>query len=321
MIQLYHQIIDDLNSEYPIIELRIRELKSIQNLHFQLYDETQGKAEYDPTTYYNALFWVQHYEMFFNDKYPESLSFITEDQIHERLKKYIKQEKKTSTVFYEWNEFKIHEVRPYLGKHGIKNTKQLFDVQSHDFFLMQTANLIVYPKLMKQYGSVELDQLLFTLRFKTAWLLENLNQIKESNREFEVFLKNKLGIVEQQIANLPEVTMLLTEGKSVDKIIEIIRKENPETPLYDISKDAINNLGYYLMDDRKYTDALKIFELGTVLYPNWFNSYDSYGECLFKLQDYKNALKAYERALELNPNSGNSRKMLNYLNMKGEELK
>lgn len=71
------------------------------------------------------------------------------------------------------------------------------------------------------------------------------------------------------------------------------------------------------MPVRKFNDALKIFELGIELYPDKYNIHDSYGECLYKLQDYKNAIKAYEKALELNPDSESSKKMLKFLKTKG----
>ena len=48
-IQLYHKILGDLNSERIVIENKIYALKSHQNLHFQLYDESKGKAEYAGT--------------------------------------------------------------------------------------------------------------------------------------------------------------------------------------------------------------------------------------------------------------------------------
>lgn len=319
-LQIYHQIITDLDSEYLIIEGLIRVIIGGQIFYSQLYEESQGKAIYDPTTSYNELFYVFAYDMFFNEKYTESLSEITDGRTHEILKNYIKQEKRNKSSIDEYNTFKIEEIRPFLEKHGIKNTKEVFKIKSNDFKLMSTTQLIDYPRLKKQYGTLEFDQLLFTLRFKTTWLLENLNLTKEVNREFKVSLGNKLGIVEQNESTLMstpiKVGMLLTEDKTIDEIIEIIRTQSPDKPVYDISENAINVLGYYLMDEKRLHEALKIFKLGTELYPDGYNIYDSYGECLYKLQDYKNSIKAYQRALELNPDNESSKKMLKYLTTK-----
>lgn len=55
-IQLYHKIIADLNSEQAVIENKIRDLNAHQNIHFQIYFESQGKAEYNPTINYKSLY-------------------------------------------------------------------------------------------------------------------------------------------------------------------------------------------------------------------------------------------------------------------------
>ena len=49
------------------------------------------------------------------------------------------------------------------------------------------------------------------------------------------------------------------------------------------------------------------------LFPDAYHIYDTYGECLFKLNDYENAIIAYKKALELNLNSKNPQRMLTYL--------
>ena len=71
-----------------------------------------------------------------------------------------------------------------------------------------------------------------------------------------------------------------------------------------------------MITDRELNDAKKIFELGIELYPNSYNIYDSYGECLIKLKEYENASKAFKKALELNPGNFNSKRLLEYLKTK-----
>ena len=319
-IQLYHKIIADLNSENAIIEIKIRELSAHQNLYFQLYDESKGIAEYNPTIFYNLLYTNSVAEMFFNENHSKSLSNITDDETHNLLKKYIEQEKRTTNGNNQWNEIKTEKVRPFLAKYGIKNTEQVFSIKSSDDWqALGSSQLISYSKLVEQYGTIELDQLLYSLRVHTTWLLHNLNLLKESNREFEMFLKNKIGIEQTTIKQdfSPMRLELLLEDKTVDEIIDIVRSENPENPIYDTSKEALNNLGYYFIDESKFNEAKKIFELGIELYPNDYNLYDSYGECLFNLKDYKNSTKAFKKALELNPESTNSKRMLEQLKTKG----
>jgi len=96
---------------------------------------------------------------------------------------------------------------------------------------------------------------------------------------------------------------MLLEDKTIDEIIEIIKGEDPENPIYDSSAERLNSLGYYLITDRELEDAKKIFELGIELYPESYNMYDSYGECLIKLKEYENAIASFKKVVHLNPAS------------------
>ena len=61
----------------------------------------------------------------------------------------------------------------------------------------------------------------------------------------------------------------------------------------------------------------KLFELGIALYPNVYNLNDSYGECLFMMEEYENASKVFKKVLELNPDNPNSKRMLEHIKTKG----
>ena len=112
-IKLYHQIIADLNTERNVIENKIYSLKGHQNLHFQLYDESQGKAEYDPTTNYKQLYTYSAIQLFFYENHSKSLPLINDNETHNLLKKYIDQEKLTTVTNEDWNKVKIEQIRPF----------------------------------------------------------------------------------------------------------------------------------------------------------------------------------------------------------------
>lgn len=319
-IQLYHKILTDLNSERKVIEYKIYALKTHQNLHFQLYDESKGNGEYDPTSHYNNLYTYSPTKLFFEENHSETLPLITDNNTHILLKNYIEQEKITTTSNVDWNKIKTEQIRPFLAKHGIKNTDAVFRVKSSDDWqAVSFSSLISYPKLVQQYGTVEFNQLLYELRIYTTWSLHHYNLLKEANQEFETFLKNKLGDEQLTSSNgsSPLLLELLLEDKTVDEIIEIVKDEDIENSTYDISEAGLNNLGYNLMTDRLLNDSKKIFELGIELYPDAYNLYDSYGECLIKLKEYEQATRAFKKALELNPESFNSERLLEYLKTKG----
>lgn len=59
--------------------------------------------------------------------------------------------------------------------------------------------------------------------------------------------------------------------------------------------------GYALMNSSRDQDVLKSFRLNAELYPNGYNSFDSLGQCLVKLNRSDEAIAAYQTALQLNP--------------------
>lgn len=101
--------------------------------------------------------------------------------------------------------------------------------------------------------------------------------------------------------NLTKLSTLLKEGKSIDEVILFIKSEDMKDSEYNITESGINSFGYSLMAGGLDDEALKIFKLNTELYPNGFNTHDSYGECLLKLGQKDAARKAYEKSVELNP--------------------
>lgn len=317
-LQLYLKILDDIQDQYGYIKNRDKSMKSYQDLHFDVYNQSQGKSRIDSTLYYNTLEWIFPFHLSITEKYTGSLSTITNDTIRDLLKSYIAREKGTSDAHEEWNDLKVQRLRPFFNKHGIHNTEAIFNADRYSFSPLMSADLIEYPKLIEQYGSTELDELLFDLRFKTSWIFINLNSLKNGNYSLELALikelKNaKLGNEIKRI-NPKRLTELLKSGKTIDEIIEIIKKDDNNAPVYDISESEINSWGYDLINKDNAKDALKIFKLNTELFPEAYNTYDSYGECLLKLGDLQNAIEAYRKSLELNPNNDNAIKVLAELN-------
>ena len=46
------------------------------------------------------------------------------------------------------------------------------------------------------------------------------------------------------------------------------------------------------------------------MYPNEYNTYDSYGECLLKTGKKEEAIAAYKKSLELNPDNKNAENII-----------
>lgn len=146
----------------------------------------------------------------------------------------------------------------------------------------------------KPFERMEMDTTIITDAERIEYGVETLAQQRE-----KVIVRNRKRIQE-----------FLDEGKSVNELIQFIKQEDIAHSKYDFSERAITSLGYQLMSDEKMDEALAIFKLNTELYPEGYNTFDSYGECLLKMGDRENAIIAYKKSLELNPDNSNAEKVL-----------
>ena len=82
----------------------------------------------------------------------------------------------------------------------------------------------------------------------------------------------------------------------------------PRVPLF--GEAEMNQLGYRYLQEGNIKDAIRLFTLNTISYPNSWNVYDSLGEGYLKDGQVDKAINNYERSLELNPKNENAIKML-----------
>ena len=101
-------------------------------------------------------------------------------------------------------------------------------------------------------------------------------------------------------------------GQPIEETINFIKQERDKgsNSNYNVSELGINAFGYALMGQGHNEDALTIFQLNTVLYPNSWNTFDSYGDILLKLNLKEDAIKAYKKSLELNPGNEKAKMIL-----------
>ena len=140
------------------------------------------------------------------------------------------------------------------------------------------------------------------------WQLGKMDTTKISDAERIEYGVETLAAQRERVKqmNSKKLSELIVQGKSVDEVIEVIKSEEKRDSEYDISEDGINSFGYNLMEQSKNKEALKIFKLNTELYPDRFNTWDSYGECLLILGEKEEGIKAYKKSLEVNPKNKNA---------------
>ena len=75
--------------------------------------------------------------------------------------------------------------------------------------------------------------------------------------------------------------------------------------------ETINILGYEWLEDKKNPEiAIKVFQYGISLMPNYYDLYDSLGEAYLENKDWSNSIKNYAKSLTLNPENENAIKGL-----------
>ncbi|WP_379968623.1 serine hydrolase [Epilithonimonas sp. UC225_85] len=114
-------------------------------------------------------------------------------------------------------------------------------------------------------------------------------------------VKNGFGLSK----NLKLLRQQLIENKFQNsyKLYSKIKKSNKD---FKLSEDEINSWGYQLLEQEKKNEALQVFQLNTLLFPDSANVYDSYAETLEALGNRKDAIINYKKSLELNPNNTNA---------------
>ncbi len=98
-----------------------------------------------------------------------------------------------------------------------------------------------------------------------------------------------------------EIANIITAG-GFEEIAELYRKmqkEDPEVVLFE--ENAMNILGYQLLQSQRMEDAVDVFKLNIEAYPDSWNVYDSLGEAYALQGDVPKAIEFYSTALEMNP--------------------
>lgn len=115
---------------------------------------------------------------------------------------------------------------------------------------------------------------------------------------------------------------------SVDEAFKYYRslgKEEKEKFDFRGAERQINTWGYQLLNDKKNVDdALKMFEINVLQFPNSSNVYDSYAEALMHAGNFPLAIENYKKSLELdsaNNNANFAKAMISGMQAKPDTLK
>ena len=91
-----------------------------------------------------------------------------------------------------------------------------------------------------------------------------------------------------------------------------LKTSQPET--YNFAEDELDVLGYQMIRQKKYAEAVRIFQLNVAAYPQSSNVYDSLGEAYMDDSNKPQAIANYQKSLQLNPKNRGAVVMLQKLN-------
>lgn len=106
---------------------------------------------------------------------------------------------------------------------------------------------------------------------------------------------------------------LLWAGRA-EEAIAAYRKIKQEQPAnVAVGEGRLNGIGYSLIAEKKYREAIEILKLNVEIYPQSANVYDSLAEAHMLNGDKDLAIKNYKKSLELDPKNKNAVDMLKQL--------
>lgn len=142
-------------------------------------------------------------------------------------------------------------------------------------------------------------------RDKTIIILDNTE-----NPAFGNVIRHYLDIPEpvyKKSLFLPYVQTLLAKGP--DAAITFFNQFKSDTT-YFANEMELNELGLELLDDHHVKAALEALKLCTILYPNSWNTYDSYGKALLQSGQKEAAILMYEKSLIMYPQNEPAKRIL-----------
>ena len=177
-------LIEDLESDFNNYELNKAQLEKQIKLVDELL-EVPANKRIDTTIYLHQLRWGG---TILSIAFDEDISKdIVNKDILKTIKIYYRNQKNTLVGYNIYLEVINGLVRPFLRKHGIHDSKSVKEMEYNQGAL--DLELLIEEKLTAQYGSEELQQILFELRLKALGLQHELSNLSQKNRELSLALK------------------------------------------------------------------------------------------------------------------------------------
>jgi CubicO group peptidase (beta-lactamase class C family) len=98
--------------------------------------------------------------------------------------------------------------------------------------------------------------------------------------------------------------------KTSSELLELINKAKQNFPRFRINQKLVNDVANDLMKQEKIKQAIEIYTLNTLLYPDSEDVYLKLGEAYLSIKNSKEAIKNFENCLKIDPSNAMAREYL-----------
>lgn len=148
------------------------------------------------------------------------------------------------------------------------------------------------------------------------------------NKDFIIYQNDDLAYVEyDQHKTMPKASPY---NKRISREYRVMVKQNGQWKIAtSVTVDSetfestdrnieanLNRTGYQLLAKDKVKEAIEVFKLNVMFYPDSWNVYDSLGEAYAEAGEIEKAIENYKKSIELNPDNENGKKALEKLQKK-----
>ncbi|MBS1500596.1 MAG: serine hydrolase [Bacteroidetes bacterium] len=109
-----------------------------------------------------------------------------------------------------------------------------------------------------------------------------------------------IGYQFHELARMKEFWSRL-EAQGYDHAVDIAQAMKQKDSGFNLPEDDVNDLGFILMRDNQYKEALEVFKYNLGEHPKSDNAYDSMGQAYTGLGEKDLAIENFKRAVQLNP--------------------
>lgn len=177
----------------------IETFKSVEKLHFQLYQIGINNEVLDSINEPALIRRSLYFKQLIDKDFKEKAFSISNTEVRKALITYTQLVADMENSYKQELEQIISEdVRPYLGKNKIYNTKNLFKLKDkffndYTFKIVNGINLVDKDKLIALSKTDEFQQILFEINLKWNEFHSRLLPVIEKNNKLKILIKQELN--------------------------------------------------------------------------------------------------------------------------------